>query len=107
MRTDIVNFLILAVFLGLLLVSTLSTAARGIRYRRASHPLPRLWGRDIALIGGLTIPFVLIFAARAFSFAPSVAGQLWWSLITGIPPIVGIAVYAYFELFVIEAQKDR
>lgn len=110
MLTELLSSLILLVFTGLLLVGAISTGSRWIRYRKTGFRRPRLLNRDVVLVTGLSIPFVLIAASRAFGLQPLVAGEdgphLWWLLLTGIPPIIAIAVYDYFELRVIERDQQ-
>jgi len=105
--TEIVSALILVVFTGLLLVGAISTLGRHFRYRRLRIRAPLLLYRDRDLLVGLAIPFVLISAARAFSLNSLIrqadgSPQLWWLLVTGLPPIYALARYCWFELFVIE-----
>lgn len=105
MTTEIVSALILIVFTGLLIVGAVSTLGRHLRYHRLKIRPPLLLYRDRDLLVGLSIPFVLISAARAFMWNVRNADgspQLWWLLVTGMPPIYALARYCWFELFVIE-----
>lgn len=107
----VISAAIFVVFLLLLLIGVVSTAMRYVRYHRRRINPPLLLKRDVALLVGLAVPFVLIAAVRAFSLQPLVSpdGQphLWYLLVTGIPPIAGLAVYCWYELFVIERKRRR
>jgi len=106
MTTEIASAVILIVFTTLLLIGAVSTLGRHLRYRRLKIRPPLLLYRDRDLLVGLSIPFALISAARAFSWTAvrNVDGSpaMWWLLVTGLPPIYALARYCYFELFVIE-----
>jgi hypothetical protein len=104
---EIANAVAFVLFTVLLLIGAGSTIARGLRYKRAGARLPVLWARDRDLVAGLALPFVLIFGARTLGFAPSVAGQLWWTLLTAVPAVYGVGRYVWFELFVIEKHHRR
>lgn len=110
MLNEVISAAILLTFVGLLLIAVISTGGRWIRYHRTGFRRPRLLNRDVVLVIGLAIPFVLILAVRAFDLLPFVTGEdgphLWWLLMTGIPPIIAIAVYDYYELAVIERDQQ-
>lgn len=109
--TNIVSAGILLVFTALLLVGSVSTVSRHFRYHRMKIRTPLLLYRDRDLLVGLSIPFLLISTVRAFDVNSLVRNadgspQLWWLLVTGLPPIYALARYCYFELFVIERPED-
>jgi len=105
---EILSAIVLFVFSILLTIGVVSTAARGLRYRRMKMQRPVLLGRDRDLLVGLAIPFALIAVVRAFGLQPFINDpvtsqpHLWWLLITGLPPIYALARYDYYELFRIE-----
>jgi hypothetical protein len=99
--TDAVNTIILVVFTVLLFVGLGRTVYRWFEYRLAGIPVPPILTRDVISRGGLGFPFALILTARALGLGGVVSGQLWWSLLTGVPAIIGVATYTYFEFFVI------
>jgi hypothetical protein len=110
MTTEIASAVILMVFTALLLVGAVSTFGRHVRYRQLKIRPPLLLYRDRDLLVGLAIPFLLISMARAFNWnVRQLDGspQLWWLLMTGIPPIYALARYCYFELYVIERPERR
>lgn len=104
----ILSAVIFGLFLLLLLIGTASTYVRWLRYRRLRIPAPVLLKRDAILLGGLAIPFLLISAVRVIGIS-TVSGEngpeLWWLLVTGIPAVLAIAVYVFYELFVIEKPR--
>lgn len=108
MTSGLVSAVIFGLFLLLLLIGTASTYVRWLRYRRLRIPAPVLLKRDAVLLGGLAIPFLLISAVRVVGIS-AVSGedgpQIWWLLLTGLPAIVAIAVYVYYELAVIERPR--
>ena len=107
---EIASLAIFLIFVLLLVTGAVSTGVRFMSYRRLDAKPPLLLGRDVALLVGLSIPFVLIAFVRAIGLTGAVAGdagpELWWLLLTGIPPILALSVYCYFELWVIERPRD-
>ena len=105
-----VSALILIVFTGLLLVAVISTGSRWLRYQHTKFRRPRLLNRDVVMVVGLAVPFVVILSVRALGLQSAITGEdgphLWYLLVTGIPPIIAIAVYDYFELRVIERDQQ-
>lgn len=104
---ELISAVIFVLFVLLLVTAATSTLIRYISYRRDGIPAPRLLPRDRDVFLGLAIPFVLIAAARVFDWSAVILddegkAQLWWLLLTGIPPLYALARYCYFELFVIE-----
>lgn len=90
-----------AVYTALLLVGFSSTLARAYQFRRRSIRAPRLLLRDIILVGGHAVSLVAVLGARASgSLASASASPMWW-LLAGGAPVFAIAVYVYYELFVI------
>jgi hypothetical protein len=98
-----------ALFTALLDVGLLATLGRAYWRISRGYKIPRLMARDLALMGGLAWPFCLILAVRTLPEAERVMliGSLEWALITSVPPIIGIAVWDYFELFVIRPPGRR
>lgn len=104
---EILNTVILLLFTGGLLASNVIIARRFNDYFKEGIQPPLLAYRDLGLLAGLAFPFLLIFIIRAAGLTPMVAGTIWWTLVTGIPPIVGVAQFLYFELFIIEKGLSR
>lgn len=103
---EVVNVLILAAFTFLLVIGFLTTLIRRFGLILKRIPAPRLLPRDLTLLGTLSWPFALILLVRAEELTRVVVGQLWWVLLTGIPPVFGVAVYVYYEIFVIGQPED-
>lgn len=72
------------------------------RYRAVNVPLPRLINRDLALIGGHAVSFTMVLATRASGATDASQQHPLMVLLESIPAILGLVVYVYFELFVIE-----
>ena len=67
--------------------------------------MPKLWWRDVILLGGHALTIVLIMIARWSGAGPAdLAANPYWWVITSAPPIFAIATYVYYELFVIGRQ---
>lgn len=100
--TAVVNIIFLVVFVLGLGAAFLRIAVRMLAFVRSNRPTPSLLKRDFVLMGGLCFPFFLIFIARAFNLGSTLSGELWWTLLTGIPAIAGLYYFLYYEFFVIE-----
>lgn len=104
---ELINAIILIAFTSLILISTGLIVRRFIDYRAEGIKPPLLAYRDLGLLGGLALPFLLILIVRFSGLASVVAGQIWWTLLTGIPAVLGIAQFVYFEYFIIERGESR
>lgn len=96
----VVNAVFLFAFVFGLGAVFLRIMARLLAFLRSDKPVPSLLKRDVILIGGLAFPFLLILLARFFQW--QVIGQLWWTLLTGIPALAGLYYFIYYEFFIIE-----
>ena len=110
--SDIVTAVIFFVFVGLLLTGASATLRRSIAYARRNIDQPILLPRDRDLLLGLTIPFVATGLVRLFGWREAIfddAGdaEVWWVLLTGLPPIYALARYDWFELFRIERDVEN
>lgn len=110
---EILPVVILIVFTLLVVVAAVSTSLRVIRYRRRGQRPPRLLPRDRDLFLGLALPFIAVLVVRAIpewrQYVVDEIGhpQIWWSLVTGLPPIYAMGRFVWFELRVIERDEDR
>lgn len=104
---ETLNFAFLVLFTGGLLATTLALVARLIAYKREGLRPPTLAKRDMALAVTLSWPFLLILLVRATGLTGEVSGTLWWTILTGLPPTIGVMQFAYFEYFVIERGDSR
>lgn len=98
-----VTFATFALFTILLMVGALSTLTRAIRYTHAGQTWPRLLKRDLILVGGLGLVFGMMLGGRALGLAAILANNVPWAVLTGAIAIYSVAVYSYFELFIVEA----
>lgn len=105
--TELIHTVAFLAFITLLLVGFLTTTARVAFYRVMRHALPRLLKRDIAVIGGLAASFGTILLVRALGIGPTLRENWLYAVLTDIPAISAVAVYVYFEVFVIERGKDH
>lgn len=109
--SDIVSAVIFFAFVALLVIGATTTVKRSLAYFRKGLKQPVLLPRDRDLILGLTIPFVAIGLSRLLDLRAVItdnAGdpQVWWILLTGLPPLYALARYDWFELFRIERDAD-
>lgn len=104
---ELVSTVILVTFVVLTVLAFSRIGHRFLEYSREHLSPPLLAVRDLAFTGGLAFPFVAILAVRAFGWLELVRDQVWWSLFTGVPAILGIATFVYFEFFVIEKVRDE
>lgn len=104
---EILNAIILVLFTGGMLATTLAIGNRLIQYKRQGLKAPLLAKRDMFLAAGLAWPFFLILLVRALGAAEQVAGTLWWTLITGVPAVLGVLQFTFIEYFVIERTDSK
>lgn len=108
---ELINRISFVAFWLLLFVGALSTIARVAYYRVHGFRRPRLLVRDALVIGGFAVSFGLILLVRVLRDAghdvTPLSTALWWALVTSIPAIGAVAVYVWFELFVIERGGDH
>lgn len=104
---DIYNAATFFLFTLLLVVNAGILARRILRYRKMEVHLPVLLWRDAALMFGLAVPFTGILFVRFSGFAPAVSNQWWWVIPTSALAVIGVAVFTYFEMFVIERYRRR
>lgn len=100
----VVDALALAVFvafLGMLVTATLSVAVRVGRWHLRGITPPVLLIRDLLTIGGLAFSFLVITAARVMELPPQYTHTIPWIVVTSGPALTGLAVFLYFEFFVI------
>lgn len=94
-------------FLGGLFVGTITTLARVVYYRAKGAPRPRLLTRDILVYGSFSLGIGLITAIRFLPPEVRVAmttGNIGWAVATSLPFVVGVAVYCWFEIFIIRLK---
>lgn len=104
---EVASALIFVAFTGLLVWGAGSTLLRWLRYWKRKRTQPVLLARDRDLLVGLAFPFVVIAAVRAFGLQDFITDasdkvELWYLLLTGLPPIYALSRYLYFEVRVIE-----
>lgn len=106
---DVVNSVVFLVWWLFVLVGFVSTASRVAYYRAKGFRMPLLLFRDVSLFAGLAISFGLIIGARAVDLALviNLRDSLAWSVLTSAPALYGVAVFVYFEVFVIEKGNNR
>lgn len=106
---DIINAAAFLVWWVFVLIGFVSTATRVAYYRAKGYRMPLLLFRDVSLFGGLATSFGLILGARASDLATliNLRDSIVWSLLTVLPALYGVAVFVYFEVFVIEKGDNR
>ena len=92
---------LVAAYAALLAVGVLSTSIRVARLKRFGRKPPRLLARDLVLLAGHALALAAVLVPRALGDLDTVdTNPLWWVLVGGAP-IAAIAVYVYYELWVI------
>lgn len=104
MTIDQIKFLLAVTFVMLLAIGFSTTLARVIQLRRRRVALPRLLIRDVILLAGFSFTVLSILIIRAAGIT-NLGEELWWVLLTSLPPLIALAVYDYFELWVIGRQS--
>lgn len=103
-----VTFISFVLFTVLLFIGAISTLVRAVRYSHAGQTWPRLLVRDLLMVGGLGLVFAMILGVRALGLGGSLVGNVPWAVFTGGIAVTAVAVYCYFEIFVIErGDRDR
>lgn len=107
----VINAVFLLVYTGTLALNTFLMTRRIFRFRRARMTVPPLLWRDVSFWGTATFTLVLLLAVRAyaaiFDEGFQLRDQTWWLLVTGVPPVIGMAVWTYFEAIWIPANERR
>lgn len=103
---DAVHNVAFLAFWALLFIGAGSTVARVAYYRAHGFRRPRLLTRDAALVIGFALSFGLILLARALDLQ-GLRDNVLWAIATDAPAITAVAVYVYYELFVIERGDRR
>lgn len=102
----ILQVVLLVLFTLFIVIGAITTTNRLLRYLRLNEDVPLILWRDVIARSSLAFPFIAIMVVRAFrAFGVNVDGIVngWpWVLFTSTPAVLGAAIYAYFELFVIE-----
>jgi hypothetical protein len=98
----IYNAIILGLFAALLVLIVSRILLRVWRFRHKRQDVPTLLWRDLITMGCLAAPFGLIFLFRVMGITPLDQWGLAWILFLGIVGNAGLAVFAYFEFFVID-----
>lgn len=103
--TQVVQVVLLALFVVFVSGGAITTTFRLIRYWHASKPIPLLLWRDVIARNGLAFPFGAILYTRVLREAGvniDFAQELWWVVLTSLPAVIGAGYYLYCEMFVIE-----
>jgi hypothetical protein len=102
----VLQIALLLLFTIFVTIGAITTTARLIRYRRIHADVPLILWRDVIARNSLALPFIAIMVVRAMRATGSDVSDLvegWpWVLFTSLPAVIGAAIYAYFELFIIE-----
>jgi hypothetical protein len=102
---ETVRLLYLAVFVGLLVAAFASVGGRYLDLRRSGQRVPMLLYRDMAFLGLMCVPFVMILGARWLDVGPMLAGEMWWVVATSTPAVGALVVWLLFESFVVGKRR--
>lgn len=109
---DLLNLIMLIAYVVGLLLAVVRIIGRRVRYLLAGESAPALLTRDLIFVGGLAFPFLAILTVRTLnSFFPDMglsamlAGNQTWYIFTGLPAIIAVYYFVYFEYFRIERNR--
>jgi hypothetical protein len=100
---EIANSVILIAFVTGMAVGALFTTIRYFRYRLYGLEAPELLVRDVVARVTLTLPFLAILIFRVLGVNP--IDEWWgpaWYIGSGVLAVLGVWMYVYYELFIIE-----
>lgn len=101
---DALAGVIFVVFTGMVGLSALSVSVRVGRWWRRRISPPVLLVRDLFTFTGLALSFLAVATARAMDLPPQYARTVPWLIFSSAPALIGLAVFLYFEFFVIGHQ---
>jgi hypothetical protein len=106
----LLQVILLLLFTLFVAIGAITTTNRLRRYAIRHQAIPIILWRDVIARNGLALPFIAIMivrSARAFGVDVDPIVNNWpWVLFTSSPAVIGAAIYAYFELFIIERDTD-
>jgi hypothetical protein len=108
--TGLLQVILLLLFTLFVTIGAITTTNRLRRYAIRHETIPVILWRDVIARNGLALPFIAIMvvrSARAFGVDVDPIVNDWpWVMFTSSPAVIGAAIYAYFELFIIERDTD-
>ena len=105
MTPGLVYSVALILFVGGLIIGVGSTGLRILSFHLNRIEQPTLIWRDVQVIGGLSLSFLIIAIHRAAG--GPFADEAWYAFVSAAPGVYGALVYCYFELWVIGHRRDR
>jgi hypothetical protein len=98
---DIAAGVVFVLFAALVVAITALVAGRIATYSHRHETAPVLLFRDAVTFSGLSFSFLMISIARVLELPPTYTRTVPWIVGTSLPALLGLAVFLYFELFVI------
>lgn len=98
---DLLAALIFSAFVSMLIAISASMIVRAGRWIKADESPPVLLIREIIGFSGLSLSFLAIATARVIELPVQYLRTIPWLVFTSLPALIGLAVFLYFELFVI------
>jgi hypothetical protein len=103
---DIAALVVLVAFAIMVTLITVSVATRLGRYQLRKEKAPVLLFRDATCFSGLTASFLFVLVARALELPATYTRTVPWIVGTSLPALLGLAVFLYFEWFIIGKDGD-
>lgn len=114
MDVELLNLIMLLAYVVGLVLALVRIAARRLRYAILGEKSPALLSRDLWFVTGLAFPFLAILTVRVvIAFFPGLGlstmlqGNQLWYLITGLPAIIAVWAFVYYEYFRIEKSENE
>lgn len=90
-------------------IGAYTTSRRLLRYLRNNEDVPLILWRDVLARNLLALPFLAILfvrSLRVFGVDVDAIITSWqWVVFTSGPAVLGVAIYAHFEIFIIERRN--
>jgi hypothetical protein len=109
MDVETVSLVLLVLFVVGLGLALFRLSVRGYKYWAGGDGVPSLVHRDMILLMGLSFPFTAILLARFLALFTDfdleiahLVNSMAWNLVTGIPAVIAVWVFVYYEYFKVE-----
>lgn len=98
---DTLAALIFVAFTFMVILAAVSVAFRVGRWQARRLPLPTLLVRDLLVFSGFSFTFLAITVARVLELPATYTRTVPWIVFTSAPSMTAMAVFLWFEFFVI------
>lgn len=105
---QVINLAFLVIYIVGLSISTLAMIRRVWRFKVAKMRVPPLLWRDVYCFGTATLTIGMLLLARVIPIVEpvfTIRDNTIWYIITGLPVVTGIMVWAFFEVVLIPRNE--